>query len=107
MSSKTGTSRHRNWCFTSFEIEPPTYCDRQHKYLVYQRETSPSTGALHWQGYCQYSTSVSFATAKRGLGRDSIHIEPQKGTDAQAIAYCYKTESAIDGTRMEFGRPNK
>ena len=72
---------------------------------VYQRERGESTGYEHWQVFAQFASPKRFATLKRqcasnGLGK--AHIEPRRGTVAQAVAYCSKEETRV-GETCTFG----
>lgn len=101
----SNTSRHKNFCFTSFQADPPTFDVGSMHYLVFQREICPSTGRPHWQGYVQFKTGKRYTTAQNELGlqRDS-HFELQKGTNEQARDYCKKVESRADPyEHNEFG----
>lgn len=66
------------------------------KYCIWQEEACPDTGKHHYQGYMEYDTPVSMKAVKALFGVD-MHLETRKGSQAQAIAYCSKEESRIDG----------
>ena len=100
-------SKTRNFCFTSFNTDldlARTYDDNQSriKYLVYQRESCPESKREHFQGYCELVNPLSYAGIKRLFDDEKMHIEPRKGTAAQARDYCRKEESRVDGP-WEFG----
>jgi len=95
--------RSKNWCFTSFEPEPPVFLDCM-EYLCYQQELCPKTGRNHWQGYVQFSSKKNIRNIQSLLQDFCIHLEQSKGTPAQARDYCHKTETAIEGSFAEFGR---
>lgn len=102
----------RDWCFTihlslldsasvtllDFEDE-----ERVH-YCIYQEEVSNDTAAHHFQGYIEFSSRVRRSTAKRILGYNSAHLEPRKGSQLEAIAYCQKEDTRISGP-YSFGTP--
>lgn len=90
-------TKHRNWMFTSFKDETPNFTSMMW-YQVYQREIAPHTGKEHWQGYVEFNYPIGMQTAKKLLGDQTCHLEPRKGTQQQAIAYCMKTESRKEGT---------
>lgn len=52
-------------------------------------------GFVHWQVLIENETPVRFATLKRKL--PTAHIEPRRGTVAEAVAYCTKEDSRVDG----------
>lgn len=89
--------RARNYCFTSFENEPPKFQDGI-KYLCFGRERCPKTNKMHYQGYVEFECGVSLAGAKRRLASPAAHLEARKGTASQARDYCKK-----DGEFLEFG----
>lgn len=62
--------------------------------LVGQLEQGHQTGYRHWQLYIEHKTPISFQTLKNKLPR--AHIEPRRGSKAQAYAYCMKEDSRID-----------
>lgn len=52
-------------------------------------------GFVHWQVLIENETPVRFATLKRKL--PTAHIEPRRGTVAEAVAYYTKEDSRVDG----------
>lgn len=78
-------------------------------YACYQRETAPSTGKLHWQGYIELkkrkrlSTVIKLVSEK--LGWKKFHLDVARGTPQENKDYCSKTESSVPGTFQEFGTP--
>lgn len=105
---KRTTYRTRCFCFTSFSRDRPVWKPDSMSYITFQQERSPTTGKLHFQGYVEYLNKVSFEMAAGLLtGDDGMrpHIESRKGTQQQAIDYCKKSKSAIEGTHIECGRP--
>lgn len=56
------------------------------KYMLFAEEIAPTTGTPHLQGYCELSKRTRFGTLVQDLPR-GIHIEPRRGTQAEAIAY--------------------
>lgn len=53
-------------------------------------------GTNHLQGYIEISYSMVFSRVKRLLG-GTAHIERRKGSAEQAIAYCKKDDTRVDG----------
>ncbi len=93
-----------NWTFTlnnyrqeDFTALDEIYASGKLKYLIYGRETCPTTGTLHLQGFLQLSKKTRFAGVKRLLG-DKYHIE-QARVPWAAAEYCKK-----DGEWQEFGK---
>ena len=67
-------------------------------YICFGRETCPSTGRKHLQGYLQ-STQKKFDRMKTAFATPTMHLEAAKGSDQQNYNYCSK-----DGDVWETGR---
>jgi len=65
------------------------------KALVFQAERGDEAGTLHYQCYAELTKRVVHNTVHEALLHQ--HFEPRKGTQAQAITYCTKTETRVDG----------
>lgn len=63
-------------------------------YAMYQLESGLS-GTNHIQGYLEFSSPKTLKQLKNMF--PTGHIECRKGTQQQAIAYCSKVETRIDG----------
>lgn len=70
------------------------------KYFVCQLE---EVSTKHLQGYVELSKRVSFAKVSKWF---RWHIEPRKGSQQQAVDYCKKPESRVDGP-WEWGERNQ
>jgi len=106
-------SHSRNWVFTINAneengeevtwpcpgLEPHPLADWMDSgkidYLVYQCEEAPSTHKIHLQGYCQFNTTMRLAAVKKISA--TAHWEVRHGTHEQAVAYCKKEESRLNG----------
>ena len=67
------------------------------RYIVVGRETAPTTGTMHWQGFVEFQNPATF---KQVQGRiPKAHIEPAKGSNRQNREYCIKS-----GDFMERGQ---
>lgn len=86
-------------CYTLFADVVPPYPDYV-RYAVYQKEKSPSTGQLHFQGYMEFSKPVKFGGLKKWS--PTAHFEERKGTREQARDYCMKSESRVEDP-VEYG----
>lgn len=93
-----------NICFTSFEDEPPHWNADKLVYLVFQRERSPTTGKLHYQGYAEFIRSTRVREIQNILAIGSGHVERRSGNQQQAIDYCKKEDSRVEPP-VEFGQP--
>lgn len=71
------------------------------KYLVFQLERGEENRTPHLQGYCELKKRQRFAAAKRLIG-DQAHLEPRRGTAAQARDYAMKADTRVAGP-WEFG----
>jgi len=95
----------RCWLFTINNPEsndlPKTFTDV--RYCIWQREKGEA-GTEHLQGY------VAFTKAKRLTQvktlNDRAHWESRKGTEEQAIAYCSKEETRLEGPWELGDKPN-
>lgn len=94
------SSRHRAWIFTDYAEEQPTSVPFE--YLVVQRERCPTTGRLHWQGYCVFSNPRTLGGVKKVLPK--AHWEPRRGSHEDARDYCTKAETRVSGP-FEYGSP--
>jgi len=102
--------RNRNWCFTLHNpTEEHTRLYReltsiisseaghpQVRFLVYQLETT-ATERPHFQGYIEFKNPLTLRTVKQQLFSNEVHCEIRRGTTDEAIAYCTKEESRIEG----------
>lgn len=98
----------RNYMFTIHvvadfaEWEPVLH--EQFRYLVAQREFAPTTGQPHWQGYVELKKPARITQVKGWLGAPTAHLEARRGTQLQAIEYCKKQETRMDGSEpVELG----
>lgn len=104
----SGKFRTRNWCFTAYTHEDvdhesyfnPEFVDwgatcPETRYIIMGLETCPKTGRLHWQGYIELRNPATLVSAKNALDCNHAHLEARRGTRPQAIAYCYKLDSAV------------
>jgi len=73
------------------------------RYAIFQCEQCPSTGRRHWQGYVEFRGTKRLAAVKAFFADESVHCEPRRGSRDEAREYCRKSETAVDGTRREFG----
>lgn len=87
-----------SWCFTL-----NNYTDEEEfflmfdlmpiKYICFGHEIG-SEGTPHLQGYCEISYRVDLNVIKRWRGFERMHLEPRRGTQAEAIAYTKKSDTA-------------
>lgn len=110
----TSRLRIRGWVFTSFE---PTFCDDLivslsqlyeggARYVVAQLELAPTTERLHAQGYIYFKNPKTLVGVKKAFAEldAAVHLEPQRASHEQAIAYCQKEDTRVPDTKpVEFG----
>lgn len=90
------------WCFTHNNADEgwrPTFAPSTMEYIVWERETAPTTGRHHIQGYVRFKSRHRLGAVKNLLGCQELHLEPAKGTEQQNRDYCSKEE----GERGESG----
>lgn len=92
----------KNWLFTIFdEAWVPEY--EKYKYLIMQKEVCPTTGRIHWQGFCQFTTAHRRRGVQRTLKKDDAHVQPVKDNEAQRH-YCSKPHDGCNCTHCEKAR---
>lgn len=112
----------RNWMFTVFfadndglsaeecalywaEARDHVFSDPIFKYVIFNVEKAPTTGGIHWQGYCELMRPCRITYLKeRHELLHSAHFEPRLGTQEEAIAYCSKPDTRIADTFYELGQ---
>nr|WET17323.1 replication associated protein [Bidens cyclovirus-like] len=92
-------SATKHWLFTlnNFTVDefnnlrsPPEWVS----YLVFQHERG-NEGTDHLQGYLELAGRYRMSRLRDFLPR--AHWEPRRGSQAQAIAYCSKADTRVDG----------
>lgn len=105
------SQRFRYWVFT-WNNYPDNYAtiiseqfnNGTFKYVCYQREVGGETGTPHVQGYVECTKQYRLSTCQQWF---RAYWEPRKGTADQAIAYCSKTATRIEGTSpITLGEPS-
>ena len=96
-------AQSKYWCFT---INNPSDTDKPFDwpgtdYVVYQLEKSES-GTLHHQGYVEFPVNKRRSAVKKIHA--TAHWEKRLGSQDQAIDYCKKEDTRVDGP-WEQGTP--
>lgn len=93
---RNGDSRSRGWCFTSnnpTEEDEHRIFDLAHhaRYVVAGRETAPTTGTPHLQGFVYFDNPRRFSGVRKLLP-PGTHIEPKsiRSTFLECSDYCKK-----------------
>lgn len=96
-----------SYCFTWNNPVDFDYAAIDCKYIIVGRETAPSTGTVHHQGYISFKNAKHFEPVKKLLPPGS-HIETAKGSPQQNITYCEKDGDIVyeKGTRPKMGKRN-
>lgn len=99
----------RNIVFTDFKTDEERrqfWLDGDDwSYVCFQLEKCPESGKLHLQGYAELKKRMRLNALKRTCGKE-VHFEARKGSQKEAIAYCKKEESRVEGP-WEAGEPKK
>ncbi len=98
------------WCFTLWEEEKPSK-PAQVDYLLAQQETAKNpapnnpTQGRHWQGYLELPVRATVRQIRGMMNwkKKKVYLTPRNGTQAQAIEYCKKKDTAVEGTMFEEG----
>lgn len=98
-------SRFRNFVFTINNPEHAPVFEDWMDYLVYQGEMGEE-GTFHFQGYCEIAGKQQLSLRQLKEWEPTAHIEKRRGTAKQAIAYCKKDDTRIEGP-FEFGEPKE
>lgn len=112
-SNRSRGPQRRYWCFTSNTAADPKLVQAIEgglgafggavRYIVFQKERA-STGQAHFQGYVETYETYRLIGIRRVVSGHA-HFEPRRGTQGEAIAYCKKEETRIEGP-WEFGTPS-
>lgn len=107
----TPDARFSNVCFTYNNPGPDLlatpallYKENAMAYLVFQLEQG-ANGTPHFQGYIELKKRKTLGALKKLLGA-SPHFEERLGSQEQAINYCKKADTRVDGP-WEFGEAKK
>jgi len=101
--SRRRPNKCRYWVFTEND-EPEAFIESLNQewplpglsFVQGQLESAPVTGQLHFQGVVGCAKQVRLSQLKKLLS-PTAHFEPMKGRIDQAIDYCSKDASRVDG----------
>ena len=98
------TRQAKHWCFTINNYDQSTIerlrdasLEPECKYIIFGKERGERTETEHLQGFISFTKRKSLGPTKTFLG-GKAHLEPARGTPAQAAEYCKK-----EGDFEEFG----
>jgi len=103
-SVRQSNQRTRNWMWT---LNNPTEEERRYfselsspprglQYIIFQEERAPDTGTIHFQGYLEATNTVRLQWLKNNFN-PRAHYDVRRGTQEEAIAYCSKEETRVEG----------
>lgn len=73
------------------------------KFVIVNVERCPSTQRIHWQGYVELSDVSRYTAIKKAAPiLDSAHFERRMGTAQEAIDYCSKADTRVEGCDAPF-----
>lgn len=87
--------RIRNAMITIQDVNRPIILEKNVNYIIWQKEKGEKTGKEHIQMYAEFTKALTIGQIKKIFGE--CHIEMRKGSQEQAIKYCSKTDTRIDG----------
>lgn len=88
---------YRSVMFTSFREDLRPQLTPRIAYLVYQVEKCPTSGRLHIQGYAESRVRLRLKAFQQELGDPVAHIEQRRGKVEDAVKYCTKEDSRVEG----------
>lgn len=91
-------TKARAFCFTRFDMDFEPEEIPQLRYVCMGRETCPTTGTEHWQGWAVFNHPIRRALAARRLGCAFDATQIMRGTVEDNDMYCKK-----DGDVVEWG----
>lgn len=98
------TKQARRFCFTYYSEIEPQFNEEEMHFLIWGRETCPTTGRVHFQSYVEFKKLKSYTAVRRdffpGLATSALFVA--RGTAEENITYCSK-----DGNFQMFGEPSR
>lgn len=86
--------KSRCWCITLWSLDDVhRFESLETTILVVGKETAPQTGREHYHVYVRFASPRSFHALHHQF--PNAHLEPRRGTEAQAIEYCKKDGEVI------------
>lgn len=98
----SSNQRKRDWCFTINDYDDDDIMKLRDisvdtTYMVWGKETAPTTGTRHLQGYVYFTNAKTFSAVKKLMPKGA-HLEAAKGSAEQNKEYCEK-----EGDSEEYG----
>lgn len=94
--SEAKQDKQRRWVFTLNNPEGQLdFSTSGVRLAVWQLEIGDN-GTPHFQGYINFLGSQRMSGVKKAVGGEP-HVEAARGTHAECVAYCTKTETRVEG----------
>lgn len=74
--------------------KPMEFDEEKMDFMIYQKEVGEQ-GTPHFQGYVELKSPTRMSTIIKKM--EGCHIEPRRGTQKQAIDYCSKEDTRVEG----------
>lgn len=88
------------WCFTAWK--KPQLNEKLINYMIWQKETCPSTHLIHYQGYIEFKREYKLFQVKSLFKDKTIHAEISNKCRLANYRYCTKSYTFAE-ERYEFG----
>lgn len=101
------STRMRNCVITAWnEIPDSVLLKGKINFMIWQQERCPKTEKDHYQIYVEFFEGLNMNNIKDLFEDKTLHIEPRKGSQDQAIAYCSKEETRVSGP-FKYGKKSQ
>lgn len=93
------SKKQRDFAFTcnNYQAEHLELCDTTDcQYIIYGKETAPTTGTPHLQGYVYFHSPRTESSVRKEWIGFSIEHRYKGSTPAQAAAYCKKSGNFVE-----------
>lgn len=87
-------SKARAWCFTDNTCDESFWNSVDCKYIIYGRETAPTTGQKHLQGYIVFPFAKTASSVRKLFCK--AHWEIANGGPSSNINYCSKEGDFVE-----------
>jgi len=95
------STQSKGWMFTLNNPDSDVLDTSPYQFITWQRESGES-GTPHLQGYVWLKKKTTLAGVKKLL--PTAHWEPRRGSHEEAVAYCNKEDTRVEGPWTE-GEP--
>lgn len=114
-NQRYANAKSANWCFTlnnptdeeraAFAAFESAGLPRGVSFLIFQEERGHGEETTHFQGYIEIKDRNQIGWLKNNFNARA-HYEPRHGTQEEAIAYCCKEDTRVEGGMAgRYGQP--